>query len=171
MSHAGEGCVHQTEGESGVTDAEMIASLAGKLTPEELQALASRLKRKSKQEIKPTSDEEEQFERLWRVRKQFTKRPGDPKRPALLKFCQRIREKPAPIEAIEYGIRCEYGAKKDRPELYCQMLTFMSQRRWENYDYAAVKAHQQRSANVVSISAPKSKWLQQFEAEKQQKQA
>ena len=39
------------------------------------------------------------------------------------------------------------------------------------YQQRLSEREQQRSANVVSISAPKSKWLQQFEAEKQQKQA
>lgn len=134
-----------------MTDAEMIAALAGKLDKDELMALASRLNRKKPKELVPTDDEAEQFERLWMLRRQFTKRPGDPKRPALLKFCRRMREKPVAIEEIEHGIRCEYSAKKERPEHYCQMETFMSQRRWENYDWAAVKMASERGKNVVPI--------------------
>lgn len=156
-----------------MTDAEMIAALAGKLTQDELMALASRLNRKKPKEIIPTDAETEQFERLWTVRKQFTKRPGDPKRPALLQFCRRTREKPADIEEIEHGIRAEYGAKKERPELYCQMETFMRQRRWESHDWAAVKkAALARTQNVVPIrSNYVPAFKKEWEAKQEQKKA
>src|SRR5690606_4594998 len=109
-----------------------------------------RLNRKKPETLAPTKEEVEAFERLWAFRAKFTKRPGDPKKPALLKFCQQMRKKPVPVEEIEYGIRCEYGPQRDNPSLYAPMETFMHQRRWENYDFAS---YQRMRAQRAAISA------------------
>lgn len=141
-----------------MTDGELIAALAKANTPSDLlMAVASRLARKASKKLEPTEAEIELFERLWKFRQQFARRPGDPKKPALLKFCAQMREKAATFEEISFGIRCEYSAKKDRPELYAQMETFINQRRWETYDYAGDLLSKQRreqieaAANVTPI--------------------
>lgn len=161
-----------TERETGVrskmSDAELIAALAGKLSPEELKILASKLKRKPRTEIKPTDQETADFERLWKVRKEYPSRPGDPKKPALLEYCRRMRETPATVEEIIFGIRCEYSKPRENPSLYCQMRTFMHQRRWEAYDYQAVKARQQdKSGKIVQMPRtvrPKNHFLNKWES-------
>lgn len=157
-----------------MTDAEMIAALADRLSADELKALAGRLKQKKREEIRPTPKELTEFETIWNERKKFTKRPGDPKKPALLKYCRQMRENPVSVEEILYGIRNEYGVKKDRPEFYCQMETFINQRRWENYDFAKAQAAARRIAqqvpqasNVVAMR-PQHKTAFQIEWERQQ---
>lgn len=144
-----------------MTDGELIAALAKADTPTDLlMAVASRLARRGPTELVPTDGEKDLFERIWAFRQQFTRRPGDPKKPALLKFCRQMREKPATLEEITFGIRSEYSVKKDKPEHYAQMETFINQRRWESYDYAGYqKAKAQREAiasapNVTSIRKP-----------------
>lgn len=136
-----------------MTDLELIARVSRHCPEDVVNDLIKRLQRKAPTQIVPTADEEAAFEDIWQHRRKFIKRPGDPKRPALLKFCRQMREKPADIEAIKFGITNEYSAKKDRPELYAQMETFMGQRRWETYDYDGYKARLSRSgsANVVNF--------------------
>lgn len=160
-----------------MTDGELIAALAkAGIGSDLLVAVASRMRRKAPKEVVPTDEETAIFERLWAVRQQFVRRPGDPKKRALIKFVQQIRAKPATFEEVEFGIRCEYGAKKDRPELYAQMETFMSQRRWDTYDYAAyAKALAAKSANVVNINRPqpitRSKFGLEWDRQRAAKQA
>lgn len=116
---------------------ELIAQCSEHLPKDLLSALVKALTKKSKQPVIATADEEARFEELWSLRKEFPARNGgDPKKTALEKFCVRIREKNATQEYIKFGIRCEYSKSVKDLAHICQFETFMSQRRWESYNYS-----------------------------------
>lgn len=144
-----------------MTESELLIALMHANTPKHLiDEVARKLARKKPEALTPTKEEIDAFERLWEFRRKFTKRPGDPKKPALLAYCRQMRAKPVSVDEIMFAIRSEYGVKKDRPECYAQMVTFMSQGRWETYDYAGyLRSREQREAiaaapNVTSFRKP-----------------